>query len=240
MTIAVNLMQNPGFYHKNAVHTALAAAKMNQTQQFKNVEIQNGYGTATTVSVTPGYGATVSASIDIQVTTVSKQTFDQIINEVKKSSSYQNSSSFRSQVDSASYESAASSSSGIFGWLVGKKSSSYTNKHSDITQAINAVNSGNAHDDVTVANSVASIMVKNTSKVHVTANVQVTGQLLTPSPTVIAVQTTTFSFTDQKGNKSSVSMINQSPLVPVDANTGTVSQNGVSPGSKLTLAPISG
>ena len=81
-------------------------------------------------------------------------------------------------------------------------------------------------------------MVQNVSKVHVVSTVQVTGQLLVPQPTVIAVETTTFQFKDQNGNSSSVSLLNQTPLVPVNASDSTVSQNTVSPGAKLVITPV--
>lgn len=244
MSIKINLLNNPGFIHSDAAlpklaENMVAVGGIAQQKKFKKIEIQNGYGTATTVSVSPGYGAKVSADISIQVNTVSSETFTQMINEVKKSSSYKNNSSFQKDVDASSYSSAASSSSGIFGWLVGKNSSSYTNNHSDMTEAINSADSGDASNDKVVANSLANIMVKSSSKVMVNATVQVTGQLLVPSPTVIAVQSTVFSFTNKDGSTSSVSMLNQTPLVPVDASSGTVSQNTLAPGSKLTLSPIS-
>ncbi|MCA8994843.1 MAG: hypothetical protein KDA88_22890 [Planctomycetaceae bacterium] len=237
MSIRVYLVPDAGFLH--AANRRLVGANTSQNQTFQNFEIQNGYGTATTVSVSPGYGATVNAQIDIQVDTVSEQTFNQIINEVKNSSSYQNNSSFKQFVDQSSYSAAAHVSTGIFGWLIGGGGASYNNSHSNITNQINQYNSGSASDDHTVANTVASIMVKNQSKVHVTANVSVTGQLLVPSPTVIAVETTTFKFQTATGNTSSVTMLNQTPLVPVDASNNTVSQNTIAPGSKLTLSPIS-
>jgi hypothetical protein len=245
MPIKINLLQSPGFIYADRVQprnlaATATATTTTQNQQFKNVEIQNGYGTATTVSVSPGYGAKVTTKVKIVVNSVSEETFKQIINEVKKSSSYKTNSNFQKDVDAASYSSAASSSSGIFGWLVGKSSSSYSNNHSNLTESINDYKSGDASDDATVANSIANIMVKSESKVNVTSTIEVTGQLLTPSPTVIAVESTVFSFTDAKGNQSSVTMLNQSPLVPVDSGSGTVSQNTVAPGSKLTLTPIGG
>lgn len=186
----------------------------------------------------PGYGATVSAIINITVNTITEQTFNQIINQVKTSNKYQNRSDFKQLVDNSSYASAASSSTGIFGWLLGSGSSSYTNQNSHLTNEINKYTQGDASNDTTVANSVANIMVKNQSQVNVTATVQVTGQLLVPQPTIIAVETSTFKFTDQNGNTSSVTLLNQSPLVPVNPNDSSVSQNTVTPGSKLAMAPI--
>lgn len=70
-------------------------------------------------------------------------------------------------------------------------------------------------------------MVKNASQVQVSATVQVTGQLLVPQPTIIAVETTTFRFKDQSGNTSAVTLINQAPLVPVNPTDSSVSQNTV-------------
>lgn len=236
MAIQVNLIKNPGFVHNALV--AQAASTTSQNQDFKNFEIQNGYGTATSVSISPGFGATVKASVDIKVWTVSEQTFHQIINEVKQSQEYASNSAFKQMVDSASYEEAGSASSGIFGWLVGRHGGSYSNKTSNLTNQINKYDSGNASNDLTVANTVANIMVKNRSEVHVTATISVTGQLLTPSPTVLAIELTTFSYTDSTGNTSSVAMINQTPVVPVDASNGTVSNNTLAPGSKLTFTPI--
>ena len=134
--------------------------------------------------------------------------------------------------------SAASSSTGIFEWLLGSGSSSYTNQNSHLTNEINNYNQGDASNDTTVDNSVANIMVKNQSQVNVTATVQVAGQLLVPQPTIIAVETSTFKFTDQNGNTTSVTLLNQSPLVPVNPNDSSVSQNTVTPGSKLAMAPI--
>ncbi|MEZ9196999.1 hypothetical protein [Shewanella sp. 10N.286.54.B9] len=246
MAIKLNLLSNPGFTHQNfskltsagLLAESLSPNSTEQNQKFQNVEIQNGYGTATTVSVSPGYGATVTAEIDIEVTTVSEEVFDQIVDEVKNSSSYQNNRDFRETVDKSSYSSAASASSGFFGWLIGRGSTNYSNSTSNLTTQINDYQSGDASNDTTVANSVANIMVKNTSKVRVTANVSVTGQLLTPSPTIIAVESTVFSFTDEKGNSSSVSMLNQSPLVAVDSKSGTVSDNSLEPGSKLALTSL--
>lgn len=104
-----------------------------------------------------------------------------------------------------------------------------------MTNQINNYSQGDATNDTTVANSVASIMVKNASKVKVSATVQVTGQLLTPQPTIIAVETTTFRFTDKSGKCSAVTLINQAPLVPVDPTDSSVSQNTVSPGSTLSV-----
>lgn len=239
MSIKISVLENPYFTYVNSEkEISVSLAKTEQNQQFKNLEIQNGYGTATKVSVSPGYGAKVSAKIDIEVDSISEETFTQIIDEVKKSHSYKNNSSFRKEIESFSYSSAASSSSGIFGWLVGKSSSSYTNSSSNLTESINSYNSGDSSDNTTVANSIADIMVKSISKVKVTASVDVTGQLLVPSPTVIAVQSTVFSFTTEDGTTSSVTMLDQTPLVPVNASDGTVSQNTVAPGSSLTLVPI--
>ncbi|MFT4974787.1 MAG: hypothetical protein ACI8S6_000670 [Myxococcota bacterium] len=181
MTIDINLLQNLSFKHTaDLMAAAKAAPQTVQTQQLQDFEIQNGYGTATTVSISPGFGATVDATIDIDVTTVTSQTFDQMINEVKNSQSYQNNKAFRSQVDSASCESAASRTSGVFGFLIGRKSSSYKNNKANLTKEVDAVNSGHASNDTTVANTVASIMVSNTSKVNAAATVSVTGQLLVP------------------------------------------------------------
>lgn len=237
MTIKVSLLQVPGF--PNPVFPmALALGDSTQTQKFQDFQLQNGYGSATKATITPGYGATVSASIDIVVHSITEQTFNQIIDQVKTSSKYRNQSDFKQLVDNSSYASAASSSTGIFGWLLGNGSSSYSNQNSHLTNQINNYNQGDASNDTTVANSVANIMVKNQSKVKVTATVQVTGQLLVPQPTIIAVETTTFRFTDQNGNTSSVTLLNQSPLVPVNPNDNSVSQNTVSPGSKLAMAPI--
>ncbi len=245
MSIKINLFEPPQFVFaetempkSSAKYAMLTGTEQNQ--QFQNAEIQNGYGTATKVSVSPGYGATVSVNIDIEVDSISEETFTQIINEVKNSNSYQNNSSFRKQIEASSYSSAASSSSGIFGWLVGHGSSSYSNSSSNMTEAIDSYDSGNASDDSTVANTIANIMVKNVSKVKVTATVNVTGQLLVPSPTVIAVQTTVFSFTSQDGTKSSVTMLDQTPLIPVNASNGTVSSNTIAPGSSLVIGPIGG
>ncbi|GDX76661.1 hypothetical protein LBMAG41_17370 [Cyanobium sp.] len=216
----------------------LALGDSAQTQQFQDFQLQNGYGSATKATITPGYGATVSAIINITVNTITEQTFNQIINQVKTSNKYQNRSDFKQLVDNSSYASAASSSTGIFGWLLGSGSSSYTNQNSHLTNEINKYTQGDASNDTTVANSVANIMVKNQSQVNVTATVQVTGQLLVPQPTIIAVETSTFKFTDQNGNTSSVTLLNQSPLVPVNPNDSSVSQNTVTPGSKLAMAPI--
>ncbi|WP_055443190.1 hypothetical protein [Lacinutrix himadriensis] len=241
MSIKINLIKNPGFVFsgmETANQSLRATASTAQNQQFKNMEIQNGYGTATTVSVSPGLGAEVTANIRIEVTSVSEESFKQIIEEVKKSSSYKNNSNFQKEVNGAAYSSAASSSSGIFGWLVGKSSSSYSNSSSNLTEKINKYDSGDAHNDVTVANSVANIMVKSASKVLVTSSVKVTGQLLHPSPTVIAVESTVFSFTKEDGSTSSVTMLNQTPLVPVDASNGTVSGNTLAAGSKIKIGPI--
>ena len=216
----------------------LALGDSAQTQRFQDFQLQNGYGSATKATITPGYGATVSAIINITVNTITEQTFNQIINQVKTSNKYQNRSDFKQLVDNSSYASAASSSTGIFGWLLGSGSSSYTNQNSHLTNEINNYSQGDASNDTTVANSVANIMVKNQSQVNVTATVQVTGQLLVPQPTIIAVETSTFKFTDQNGNTSSVTLLNQSPLVPVNPNDSSVSQNTVTPGSKLAMAPI--
>jgi hypothetical protein len=237
MTIKVSVVQVPGF-PKIAFPMALALGESIQTQQFKDFQLQNGYGSATKATITPGYGATVSATIDITVNSITEQTFNQIINQVKTSNKYQNQSEFKQLVDNSSYASAASCSTGIFGWLLGNGSSSYTNQNSHLANQINNYNQGDASSDATVANSVANIMLKNQSKVRVTATVQVTGQLLVPQPTIIAVETSTFRFTDQNGNASSVTLLNQSPLVPVNPNDNSVSQNAVSPGSKLAMAPI--
>jgi hypothetical protein len=243
MSIKINLLESPRFIYadKEMLHSAAKSVRLTKTeqnQQFKNVEIQNGYGTATKVSVSPGYGATVSVKINIIVDSISEETFTQIIAEVKNSSSYKNNSSFRKEIESSSYSSAASSSSGIFGWLLGKGSSSYTNNSSNLTESINSYDSGDASNNITVANSIADIMVKSVSKVNVTATVNVTGQLLVPSPTVIAVQSTVFSFTNEDGTSSSVTMLDQAPLIPVNTSNGTVSSNTVAPGSSLTLSPI--
>lgn len=245
MSIKISLLKSPGFIYAGIERprndeSLARATTTEQNQQFKNVEIQNGYGTATKVSVSPGYGAHVTADIKIVVNSVSEETFKQIIAEVKKSKSYQNNSSFKKQVNASSYASAASSSSGIFGWLVGKNSTSYSNNSSNLTENINKYDSGDSSDDTTVANSVANIMVKSSSKVNVTAKVTVTGQLLVPSPTVIAVESTVFSFTNEDGTSSSVTMLNQTPLVPVDSSNGTVSSNTLEPGSSLKISPIGG
>jgi hypothetical protein len=243
MSIKISLLETPQFiYPATEMQSSKSAnlAATGQTQEFQNAEIQNGYGTATKVSVSPGYGATVAVSINIQVDAVSEEAFTEIINEVKNSNSYQNNSDFRKQVEASSYSSAASSSSGIFGWLVGHGSSSYNNSSSNLTEVINSNNSGSSSDDAVVANSIANIMVKNISKVSVTATVNVTGQLLVPSPTVIAVQTTVFSFTAQDGTKSTVTMLDQTPLIPVNSTNGTVSSNTITPGSSLILTPIGG
>lgn len=242
MSIKISLLQSPGFIYsdlkKPEADAMLAATSTDQNQTFKNFEIQNGYGTATKVSVSPGYGATVAVDIKIVVNSVSEETFKQIIQEVKNSSSYKNNSSFQSEVDAASYSSAASASSGIFGWLIGRGSASFSNNHSNQTENINKFDAGQADSDHTVANSIANIMVKSSSKVNVTATVNVTGQLLVPSPTVIAVESTVFSFTNQDGTTSSVTMLNQTPLVPVDSSNGTVSQNTLAPGSALNITPL--
>ena len=238
MTIKVSLLQVPGFPNSAFPMTLLALGDSAQTQQFQDFQLQNGYGSATKATITPGYGATVSAIINITVNTITEQTFYQIINQVKTSNKYQNRSDFKQLVDNSSYASAASSSTGIFGWLLGSGSSSYANQNSHLTNEINNYSQGDASNDTTVANSVANIMVKNQSQVNVTATVQVTGQLLVPQPTIIAVETSTFKFTDQNGNTSSVTLLNQSPLVPVNPNDSSVSQNTVTPGSKLAMAPI--
>jgi hypothetical protein len=217
-----------------------AEATTEQNQKFESSEIQNGYGTATTVSVNPGFGATVEATINIKVNTVSEEVFDQIIDEVKKSKSYQDNVEFKKEVDESSYTESGSSSSGIFGWLVGKNSDSYTNSNSNITTEINDFRSGDSSDDKTVANTVANIMVENLSEVQVTATVNVTGQLLVPSPTVIAVESTVFNFVKEDGTRATVTMLNQKPLVAVDQPTGTVSSNTLEPGAQLTLTPIGG
>ncbi|MEM6685538.1 MAG: hypothetical protein AAF617_07045 [Bacteroidota bacterium] len=223
---------------KRKMIKALAATEQNQ--KFKSSEIQNGYGTATTVAVSPGFGATVEATINIQVNTVSEEVFDQIVDEVKKSKSYQDNVQFKKQVDESSYTSAGSSSSGFFGWLVGNNGDNYTNSNSNITTEINDFRSGDSSDDLTVANSIANIMVENISEVSVTATVSVTGQLLVPSPTVIAVESTVFNFVQEDGTRSTVTMLNQKPLVAVDQPTGTVSTNSLEPGAQLTLSPIGG
>jgi hypothetical protein len=238
MTIKVSLLQVPGFPNSAFPMALLALGDSAQTQQFQDFQLQNGYGSATKATITPGYGATVSAIINITVNTITEQTFNQIINQVKTSNKYQNRSDFKQLVDNSSYASAASSSTGIFGWLLGSGSSSYTNQNSHLTNEINKYTQGDASNDTTVANSVANIMVKNQSQVNVTATVQVTGQLLVPQPTIIAVETSTFRFTDQNGNSASVTLLNQSPLVPVNPNDSSVSQNTVTPGSKLAMAPI--
>lgn len=241
MAIQVTLLKNPGFTQiLTAAERSLRDGETKQTQQFQNFQLQNGYGTATKVSVSPGFGAKVTAHVAITVHSVTEQTFKQIIHEVKKSSSYQNNSQFQQYMASASYSSAGSYASGIFGWLCGGGSSSYSNQSSNLTNEINQYNSGNSSDDITVANTVANIIVKNTSNVTVSGDINVIGQLLVPSPTVIAVETTTFTFTDESGNTSSVTMLNQSPLVPVDVNSGTVSANTLEPGSKLTIVPSIG
>jgi hypothetical protein len=218
----------------------LAESSVEQNQKFRSSEIQNGYGTATTVSVSPGFGATVEARINIKVNTVSQETFDQIIDEVKKSKSYQDNVQFKKEVDESSYTESGSSSSGIFGWLIGKNSDNFTNSNSNITTEINDFRSGDSSDDLTVANTVANIMVENMSEVNVTATVSVTGQLLVPSPTVIAVESTVFNFVKEDGTRATVTMLNQKPLVAVDQPTGTVSSNTLEPGAQLTLTPIGG
>jgi hypothetical protein len=238
MTIKVSLLQVPGF-PKTAAPMALAAlGDSTQTQTFKEFQLQNGYGSATTATITPGYGATVSAIIDITVKSITEQTFKQVVDQVKTSSKYQSQSDFKQFVDSHSYASAASFSTGIFGWLLGSGSGSYTNQNTDLSQQINKYDKTDASSDKTVANSVANIILKNQSQVSVTATVQVTGQLLVPQPTIIAVETSTFRFTDQNGNSASVTLLNQSPLVPVNPNDSSVSQNTVTPGSKLAITPI--
>ena len=237
MTINVCLLKHAGF-RMNVVPARLSLGESAQNQQFQDFQIQNGYGSATRATITPGYGATVNALIDITVNSITEQTFNQIINEVKASSKYRNQSDFKQLVDNSSYATAGSSSSGIFGWLLGGGSSSYNNQTSHLTNAINSYNQEDASSDAAVANSVANIMVQNVSKVHVVSTVQVTGQLLVPQPTVIAVETTTFQFKDQNGNSSSVSLLNQTPLVPVNASDSTVSQNTVSPGAKLVITPV--
>lgn len=237
MSIKVCLLEVPGFPQKT-LPMSFALGESTQTQQFQDFQMQNGYGSATKASITPGYGATVSASIDIMVNSITEQTFNQIINEVKNSSKYQQQSAFKQLVDTSSYSSAASVSTGIFGWLLGGGSASYANQNANLTNQINSYAQGEATNDTTVANSVASIMVKNASQVRVSATVQVTGQLLVPQPTIIAVETTTFRFTDASGNSSAVTLINQAPLVPVNPTDNSVSQNMVSPGSKLSVVPI--
>lgn len=237
MTINVHLLSNTGFVHDIPSLRANLGGTA-QTQTFQDFQIQNGYGSATKVSVTPGYGATVIAKVDIQVASITEQTFSQIIQEVKTSSKYSSDSSFKQMVDSSSYSSAGSSSCGIFGWLLGGGSSSYSNQTSHLTNEINEGSQGAASNDATVANSVANIMVNNSSTVHVTADIAVTGQLLTPQPTIIAVETTTFRFTDQNGNSSSVTMLNQTPLVAVNPENNTVSGNTLAPGSSLKVVPI--
>ncbi len=238
MAINVTLINIPGFTRSLPLTAVELNASSVQTQQFSHFQIKNGYGNATSVSVSPGYGATVSATVDIIVDSVTEQAFNQIIQQVKKSSAYQNQSQFRQEIDSASYSSAGSVSTGIFGWLLGNGSNSYSNTSSDLTEKIKKGSSGSENDDSVVANSVANIMVTQSSKVHVTATIQVTGQLLTPSPTIIAVETTTFQFTDKNENSSSVTMLNQAPLVPVDVPSGTVSSNVLAPGAKLSVLPI--
>jgi len=243
MTIQLTLLKNVGFVHQPATLTTpsiafFAAPPTSQNQTFKSFEVQNGYGAVTQVSVTPGYGATVTASVNMVVTSITEQTFQQVIHTVKNSYSYQNNSDFKQQMDGASYSSAGSTCSGIFGWLVGNHQDSYSNTKTDLTNQINSYNSGNSSDDHTVANTVANILLNNTSTVSVTASISVTGQLLVPSPTIIAVETSTFTFTKNDGTTSSVSILNQTPVVPADSNNGTVSQNTVAPGSKLTIVPV--
>lgn len=129
MSIKVSLLEVPGF-PKNPLPISFAlVGESQQTQNFQDFQMQNGYGSATRASITPGYGATVSASINILVNSITEQTFNQIINEVKKSSKYQQQSAFSHLVDSSSYSSAASVSTGIFGWLLGSGSASYTNQN---------------------------------------------------------------------------------------------------------------
>ncbi|QHI35599.1 hypothetical protein IMCC3317_09450 [Kordia antarctica] len=240
MGIQVSLLNLPVLNVASATDSALVSRSTEQNQTFQEAKIQNGYGTATTVSVSPGFGATVTAYIKIEVDSITQETFNEIKKEVKKSNSYKKNEDFKRQVDTSTYSSGASSSSGFFGWLIGKKGNSYSNTSSNMTDQINKYVSGDSSDDLTVANSVADIMVKNTSKVLVTAKVEVTGQLLVPSPTMIAVESTVFSFTKEDGTKSTVTMMNQTPLVPVDNATGTVSNNILEPGSKLSIAPIGG
>lgn len=244
MSIKISLLKSPGFIYEGIRprrnSELVAATGTEQNQQFRSCEIRNGYGTATSVSVSPGYGATVSADVKIVVNSITEEVFQEIIEEVKKSDSYKNNSSFRQEIEESDYTESGSSSSGIFGWLVGNSSSSYTNNESDLTETINQYDSGNSSDDITVANSIADIMVKSSSKVNVTASVQVTGQLLVPSPTVIAVESTVFSFVTEDGTESSVTMINQTPVVPVNVADGTVSRNTVAPGTALNITPIGG
>lgn len=240
MGIHVSLLNLPIIQAASTPNANLVTTATEQNQTFQEAKIQNGYGTATTVSVSPGYGAKVTADIMIEVDSITQETFKEIVKEVKKSNSYKKNEDFKRQVDTSTYASGASSSSGFFGWLIGKKGNSYSNTSSNMTDQINKYVSTDSSDDLTVANSVADIMVKNTSKVLVTASVEVTGQLLVPSPTMIAVESTVFSFTKEDGTKSTVTMINQSPLVPVDNATGTVSSNTLTPGSKLSIAPIGG
>ena len=209
-----------------------------QNQKFQQFELQNGYGSATTVSVTPGFGATVTADIAISMISVTEQTFEEMIKEVKRSDEYMKKSEFSKEIDSATYSSAGSVSTGIFGWLLGSGSDGFSNTSTNLTTKINNYESGNLSNNTTVANSVADIMVKNQSAVEVIAEISVIGQLLVPSPTVITAETTTFTFTNASGNTSTVSMLNQAPLIPVDPRTGTVSSNIIEPGSHLTIVPI--
>ena len=88
MPIQVSLIHNPAFVHLPLRVLPLLSATPGQTQTFSNFQLQNGYGQATTVSVSPGFGATVTASINIAVTSITEQTFTQIINEVKQSQTY--------------------------------------------------------------------------------------------------------------------------------------------------------
>lgn len=208
-----------------------------QTQTFSDVKISNGYGNASSVSVSPGYGATISAHIDFTMTSIDEKSFNQVIDEVKRSTSYQTNSSFQQVVNNASYDSAGSSTCGIFGWLTGGHADHYANHSDQHVDNVNSSQSSSGSDDQSVANSVASSLLKNMTKVHVTADIAVTGMLLTPSPTTISVEVTTFTFTDSQGNTSSVSLVDTAAPVPTSKD-GTVSKNSIAPGSKLNVVPL--
>lgn len=243
MTIKLALLNNIGFVYQpepltTSAVTFVSTFQTSQNQQFNSFQIQNGYGTVTQVSVSPGFGAAVLARVSMKVNSITERTFNDILNEVKKSDEYRTNQEFRQEINSASYSSAGSTCCGIFGSLIGGNQHSYSNNRTDLTNQINGYDSGNSSSNVTVANKVANIMVGNQSFVLVEADIWVTGQLLVPSPTVLAVETSNFMFTKQDGTSSSVSILNQTPVQPVNSSNGTASQNTVSPGSQLSIVPM--
>ncbi|MDK1286353.1 hypothetical protein [Pseudoalteromonas umbrosa] len=239
MSIRVNVLANTNFEHQSLpIASRDALSGTSQNQKFNELKMENGYGSATSVSVSPGYHAKVDAHVKIKMVSITQQTFDQIVDEAKRSDSYQRNSQFRKELESATYTSAGSSTRGIFGWLLGGGSGSFSNKTENLTEAINDYEVGQSSSDTTVANSIASIMVNNQSEVEVTGTISVTGELLVPSPTTLVVETTTFKMETASGNAASVSIINQAPVVPVDTQSSTVSDNTVAPGSRLNVTPL--